>query len=888
MSTSGRPGRLQNGRGRLLGRWRGPVLLLLLALAVTQVAVAQTALADDSARSILVHFTNRSDSTLTLASKTLDGGCWSEGLEPPAKIAIDQSVDIASESCGFLTGTEFHVSYTLDLSGATMKMHYSNPFVGEDTFEETAPQGYAFESFDVIENRTTRFGCNSATCDGIPDDWKKNGVTIDPGGGNPPQFVDLPKMGVSLDRPNVLVQLDWMKDDTHNQLLRQSAIDTVIKAFDQEGVTHRGATRSGITLLVDAGKDSTLTPGGAKWGPLSRAKEIPWTQALLTGSRSAGYQEKAFYDLLKSNFVPTGRLPIFHYSVAAAEIAMGDSTSGLTTEDKLGFMVTLFDWTGGVGSENEQTGTFMHEFGHALGLTHGGQDGNDDKFNYKPNYPSVMNYVFQTKGVPRGGAQVFDYSRDNTPDVDETKLTEAGGVNLGANPSGYGTGHACAGKDASGNPVVNKFVQNALSPVDWSCDTTTPNGGTGFDANADGAQQTLNGSTSDWSRLQFKTGGVGAGAGAKDTVTIPSSGVSAPNQEQTVEMARLTRVLPLDTKLTYTGSTSGDYHDAATVSATLVDPGNGNSPVAGRTITFRIGSSSTDTCSATTDASGTASCAVTPTQASGSYPVTASFAGDTIYKPASDSDQTFEITTEETTITYTGQTAILQGASGATLKARLVEDGASDDDGDGGARAPYPAGRSVKLSLGSQSCTGLTDESGIATCTLTFTGALGPQPLKAEFLGDAYYRPSSDTSKTAIVFAFPSRGAFVLGDSTVASASPTTTVSWWNDAWWTVNTLTGGVAPLSFKGFAATVTALPTTSPADVCGSTFKTLPGNSPPPTGDIPAYMGVLVANSVTKAGNGVTGKWGQIVVVKTNPGYAPSPGHPGTGTIVATFCP
>jgi hypothetical protein len=82
--------------------------------------------------------------------------------------------------------------------------------------------------------------------------------------------------------------------------------------------------------------------------------------------------------------------------------------------------------------------------------------------------------------------------------------------------------------------------------------------------------------------------------------------------------------------------------------------------------------------------------------------------------------------------------------------------------------------------------------------------------------------------------------------------------------------------------------SLPTTSPAEVCGTTFKTLPGNSPPPTSDIPSYMGVLVASSVPKAGNGVGGKWGQIVVVKTDPGYAPSPGHPGTGTIVATFCP
>jgi hypothetical protein len=76
---------------------------------------------------------------------------------------------------------------------------------------------------------------------GIPDEWKRNGVTIDPGSGNPPQFVDLPKMGVTLDRPNVLVQLDWMEDDTpRNQRLRQAAIDTVINAFDQDPVTHAG------------------------------------------------------------------------------------------------------------------------------------------------------------------------------------------------------------------------------------------------------------------------------------------------------------------------------------------------------------------------------------------------------------------------------------------------------------------------------------------------------------------------------------------------------------------------------------------------------------------------------------------------------------------------
>jgi hypothetical protein len=126
---------------------------------------------------------------------------------------------------------------------------------------------------------------------GIPNEWKRNGVTIDPGSGNPPQFVDRPKMCVTLDRPNVLVQVDWMEDDTpRNQQLRQAAIDTVINAFDQDPVTHRGATRSGITLIVDAGPDSTITPGGATWGSLSRAKPVTWTQDFLTATTDGGYQ----------------------------------------------------------------------------------------------------------------------------------------------------------------------------------------------------------------------------------------------------------------------------------------------------------------------------------------------------------------------------------------------------------------------------------------------------------------------------------------------------------------------------------------------------------------------------------------------------------------------
>jgi hypothetical protein len=50
----------------------------------------------------------------------------------------------------------------------------------------------------------------------------------------------------------------------------------------------------------------------------------------------------------------------------------------------------------------------------------------------------------------------------------------------------------------------------------------------------------------------------------------------------------------------------------------------------------------------------------------------------------------------------------------------------------------------------------------------------------------------------------------------------------------------------------------------------------------------MGVLVASQVTQAGSTIAGDIRSIVVVKTNPGYAADPGSPGTGTVVAVYCP
>ena len=147
---------------------------------------------------------------------------------------------------------------------------------------------------------------------------------------------------------------------------------------------------------------------------------------------------------------------------------------------------------------------------------------------------------------------------------------------------------------------------------------------------------------------------------------------------------------------------------------------------------------------------------------------------------------------EQTTTRYTGPLAIANGFP-VTLSGQLLEEGVT----------PI-AGRILTLSVGTNSCvTSPTNGSGNASCTIpTVSVPLGPQTVMANFAGDLFYLPSSD-SQVATVFAFPERGAFVLGNVTVAAATPSTDVTFWGAQWASLNVLSGGAAPSAFKGFAA-------------------------------------------------------------------------------------
>ena len=155
-------------------------------------------------------------------------------------------------------------------------------------------------------------------------------------------------------------------------------------------------------------------------------------------------------------------------------------------------------------------------------------------------------------------------------------------------------------------------------------------------------------------------------------------------------------------------------------------------------------------------------------------------------------------------------------------------------------------------------------------------GALGPYTITTTIVDDG---GSTATAVThVIVFAFPTGGDFVIGNENSALG---TTVTFWGAQWDKSDSLSGGPAPASFKGFEDS--AVPPT-----CGTSWTTDPGNStPPPSGPLPTYMGVIVSSSITKSGSAISGNTPDIVVVMTNSGYAPDPGHAGTGTVAATVC-
>ena len=165
------------------------------------------------------------------------------------------------------------------------------------------------------------------------------------------------------------------------------------------------------------------------------------------------------------------------------------------------------------------------------------------------------------------------------------------------------------------------------------------------------------------------------------------------------------------------GDSNATYDTAATYGASLSD--EFGTPVAGRTLT--LGTLGTPaSVSAITGTDGVARATQVVTSPAGSYQTAATFAGDSLYEPASASASTL-VAKKATSVQYTGPLTSRPNKT-LTLTARLAD-----------ADATALGGRTVVFTLGSQTASAVTDANGLAAATVKLGQKPGTYPLSARY-----------------------------------------------------------------------------------------------------------------------------------------------------------
>jgi YVTN family beta-propeller protein len=396
----------------------------------------------------------------------------------------------------------------------------------------------------VAVSYTTNFACqHDSSSDGICDEWKytapANGL---PAGVNIPvnglnynfacdvnarynsadptlgQYNDplgdkiCPQIGVK----DVYVEIDYMT----GQQPDPTALTDVVNAFLNHGIHLHLLVNDNMGLHVDSIPLKTILNSD---GTVQQIGYFGTTGSL--GYKN-GYKDMFFGTATEradphATDLLTAKRQFYHYAMFIFDLAGTGGSSGYGEIGGNDMIISLGEFTNHVGSIAEQEGTFMHELGHNLGLDHGGPVNlmsssaltavsavSDHALNCKPNYPSIMNYLYQMPSLASG--RPLDYSSlSATNTLNENSLVDSNGI--GASVSS-GWQAVIGGVDANNNyqsPLIAPFSGGV------AFDRSTALGTTGVsknihefnipncDINTNNALTTLNG-YNDWNNLNLE------------------------------------------------------------------------------------------------------------------------------------------------------------------------------------------------------------------------------------------------------------------------------------------------------------------------------------------------------------------------------------------------
>lgn len=248
--------------------------------------------------------------------------------------------------------------------------------------------------------------------DGLLDEWEREGGGIDVDGDGIVEY-SLFALGARVDRKDLFLEIDTLPGNE----LPAAGIAQLVQAFED--------APESIALHIDATETGLIAPGtvtSVGWPPICDTLKqqhflSPAERALPNADKLRQAKARFSRYMLVFDDTEGGKLAGRAKAIPSNDlyICLGPGRRQFPNPA---------DFATYVASK------IMHEFGHTLGLYHGGAI--NDTINGKPNYISVMNYALHDRTKSNRTFWRLDYSRAELPPINEGDINEVTGLQGGA------------------------------------------------------------------------------------------------------------------------------------------------------------------------------------------------------------------------------------------------------------------------------------------------------------------------------------------------------------------------------------------------------------------------------------------------------------------------